>query len=579
MSTTVRTILFWVALIVIGVLIWSFAGSVGAQPQPVDLILINGRIVTADESRPEAQAIAMRGETIAALGTTAEMRALAGPSTKIIDLGGQLAIPGFIEGHGHFTGLGSGLMNLNLMTAKSWDEILTQVAAAAETAKPGQWIIGRGWHQEKWSSVPNPNVEGFPTHESLSRVSPNNPVVLTHASGHASFVNAKAMELSNITRGTADPAGGEILKDANGNPTGLLRERAARLVETGAGEPPETPEDEEKRMRRGVQLATREALENGVTSFHDAGVDFETVDLFKRLADEGKLGIRLYVMLRIDNDPLAARIKEYRLVDYGNKRLTVRSIKVSLDGALGPRGAWLLEPYTDKPDSSGLNTTTIESARRTAQIAIANGFQLNIHAIGDRANREVLDIYEAAFKAASVSGRDLRWRIEHAQHIHPADIPRFGQLGVIAAMQGIHCTSDAPYVPQRLGEERARTGAYVWQSLMKSGALVTNGTDVPVEDIDPIASFYATVTRKTADGAVFYPEQRMSRLEALKSYTINNAIAAFEEDSKGTLAPGKLADIVVLSKDIMTVPDDQIRDAKVVYTIVGGKIVYEKNKD
>jgi predicted amidohydrolase YtcJ len=281
-------------------------------------------------------------------------------------------------------------------------------------------------------------------------------------------------------------------------------------------------------------------------------------------------------MLRVGNDALAQRIKDYRLVDYGNKHLTVRSIKVSLDGALGPRGAWLLEPYSDKPDSSGLNTTTIESARRTAQIAVEHGFQLNIHAIGDRANREVLDIYEAAFKAASVSGRDLRWRIEHAQHIHPADIPRFGQLGVIAAMQGIHCTSDAPYVPQRLGEERARTGAYVWQSLMKSGALVTNGTDVPVEDIDPIASFYATVTRKTADGSVFYPEQRMSRLEALKSYTINNAIAAFEEDSKGSLTPGKLADIVVLSKDIMTVPDDQIRDAKVVYTIVGGKVVYEK---
>jgi predicted amidohydrolase YtcJ len=545
------------------------------QRQPADLILVNGRIVTADDSRPEAQALAVRGDAIAAVGTTAEIRALAGPNTNVIDLQGQLAIPGFIEGHGHFTGLGTGLMNLNLMPLKSWDEIVTAVAAAVETAKPGQWIIGRGWHQEKWTAVPKPNVEGFPTHESLSRVSPNNPVVLTHASGHASFVNAKAMELSGITRDTPDPPGGDLLRDAQGSPTGLLRERASSLVRQGAGEPPLSAEERQARALRGVELATREALSKGVTSFQDAGSGFETVDMLKQLVDEKKLGIRLWVMLRVGNDALAQRIKDYRLIDYGDKRLTVRSIKVSLDGALGPRGAWLLEPYTDKPDSTGHNTTPLESARRTAQIALEHGFQLNIHAIGDRANREVLNIYEEAFKAAGRNGRDLRWRIEHAQHIHPDDIPRFGRLGVIASMQGIHCTSDAPYVLQRLGRERARTGAYVWQSLMQTGALVTNGTDVPVEDIDPIASFYATVTRKLDDGTVFFPEQRMTRLEALKSYTINNAIAAFEEDIKGTLSPGKLADITVLSKDIMTVPDDQIRAAKVVYTIVGGRVMYE----
>lgn len=554
------------------------AASPRAQQPPADLVLVNARVVTADDARPEAEAVAVRGDTIALVGTNAEVRALAGPSTKVLDLGGQLVIPGFIEGHGHFTGLGAGLMNLNLMAAKSWDEILTQVASAVETAKPGQWIVGRGWHQEKWSSVPEPNVEGFPTHESLSRVSPNNPVVLTHASGHASFVNAKAMELSGITRDTADPPGGEILKDANGNPTGLLRETADRLVRRGAGEPPPTADEVRARARRGIELATREALENGVTSFHDAGSGFDTVDLFKELADEGALGVRLYVMLRVPNDALASRIAGYRLVDYGDKRLTVRSIKVSIDGALGPRGAWLLEPYADKPDSTGLNTVTIESATRTADIAIANDFQLNIHAIGDRANREVLDVYESAFQRSGKAGRDLRWRVEHAQHIHPDDIPRFGQLGVIAAMQGIHCTSDAPYVPQRLGEERARTGAYVWQSLMQSGALVTNGTDVPVEDIDPIASFYASVTRKMADGTPFYPEQAMTRLEALKSYTINNAYAAFEESSKGSITPGKLADLVVLSKDIMTVPDEEIRDATVVYTILGGEVVYEAGK-
>lgn len=570
---------------VIAVAVWQLAVRAqpfdfaqGGQP-PADLILINGRIVTADDSRPEAQAMAVRGDTIAALGTTDEMRKLAGPNTKVIDLKGQLAIPGFIEGHGHFTGLGEGLMNLNLMPMKSWQEIVAAVEREAKAAKPGQWIVGRGWHQEKWTSTPNPNVEGFPTHESLSRVSPDNPVVLTHASGHASFVNAKAMELSNITRDTANPAGGEILHDAKGNPTGLLRETASRLVRRGAGEPAPSAEERTARALRGIELATQEALSKGVTSFQDAGSGFETVDMLKKLIDEKKLGMRLWVMLRVGNDALAQRIKDYKIINYGDKRLTVRAIKVSIDGALGPRGAWLLEPYADKPDSAGLNTTSVESAKRTAQIALENGFQLCVHAIGDRANREVLDIFEAAFKAAGVNGKDLRWRIEHAQHISPADIPRFGQLGVIASMQGIHATSDAPYVLQRLGEDRAKSGAYVWQSLMKSGALVMNGTDVPVEDIDPIASFHASVGRKMHDGGVFFEEQRMSRLEALKSYTVNNAIGAFEENIKGTLTPGKLADITVLSKDIMTVPEDDILQAKVVYTIVGGKVMYEKTKD
>jgi predicted amidohydrolase YtcJ len=553
------------------------ATAVDQERPAADLVLVNGRIVTVDAARPEAQAIAMRGDTIAAVGTNAEIQKLVGGSTKVIDLKGQLAIPGFIEGHGHFTGLGEGLMNLNLMPMKSWQEIIDAVGKAAAAAKPGQWIVGRGWHQEKWTSTPVPNVEGFPTHESLSRVSPNNPVVLTHASGHASFVNAKAMELSNITRETPNPEGGEILHDAKGNPTGLLRETASRLVRRGAGEPAPTPEERMARALRGVELATREALSKGVTSFQDAGSGFETVDMLKKLVDENALGIRLWVMLRVGNDALAQRIRNYRLINYGDRRLTVRAIKVSVDGALGPRGAWLLEPYADKPDSTGLNTTPMASARRTAEIALANDFQLCIHAIGDRANREVLNMYEEVFKAAGKQGKDLRWRIEHAQHIDPADIPRFGQLGVIASMQGIHATSDAPYVLQRLGEDRARSGAYVWQSLMKSGALVMNGTDVPVEDIDPIASFHASVSRKMQDGGVFFREQRMSRLEALKSYTINNAIGAFEEDIKGTLAPGKLADIVVLSKDIMTVPENEILEAKVVYTIVGGKVVYSKD--
>src|SRR5688500_13612570 len=548
-----------------------------AQQASADLVLINGRIVTVDDARPEAQAIAVRGDTIAAIGTTAEIQKLVGSSTKVIDLKGQLAIPGFIEGHGHFTGLGEGLMNLNLMPMKSWQEILDAVGKAAAAAKPGQWIVGRGWHQEKWTSTPNPNVEGFPTHESLSRVSPNNPVVLTHASGHASFVNAKAMELSNITRDTANPSGGEILHDAKGNPTGLLRETASRLVRRGAGEPAPTAEERVARALRGVELATQEALSKGVTSFQDAGSSFETVDMLKKLVDENKLGMRLWVMLRVGNDALAQRIKDYKIVNYGDKRLTVRAIKVTIDGALGSRGAWMLEPYADKPDSTGLNTMSLESAARTAQIALENGFQLCIHAIGDRANREVLNIFEKTFKDSGKNGKDLRWRVEHAQHIHPADIPRFGQLGVIASMQGIHCTSDAPYVEPRLGARRAAEGAYVWQKLMQSGAVVTNGTDAPVEDVDPIASYHATVTRKDKTGKVFYGDQKMTRLEALRSYTVANAYAAFEEDIKGTLSPGKLADITVLTQDITTVPDDQILKTQVSYTIIGGKIAYKRD--
>jgi len=369
------------------------------------------------------------------------------------------------------------------------------VAEAAKSAKPGQWIYGRGWHQEKWDAKPKENVEGFPLHKSLDVVSPNNPVLLTHASGHASFANAKAMELSNITRRTEQPLGGEILKDASGDPTGLLRETASGLIKRGAGEPKPTIQDLVARERKILELADKEVLSKGITSFHDAGSTFATVDLMKKMIDEGKLGVRLWVMLRDANERLAPGLAKYRTIDYGQGHLTVRAIKRSIDGALGPRGAWLLAPYADKADSTGLNTSTVASIKETARLAILHGYQLAVHAIGDKANRETLDIFEAAFKA-NPSKKDLRWRVEHAQHINVADIPRFGKLGVVASMQGVHCTSDAPYVLARLGEKRAEEGAYVWQKLMKAGALVNNGTDAPVEDVDPIVSYHATVSRK-----------------------------------------------------------------------------------
>jgi len=315
-------------------------------------------------------------------------------------------------------------------------------------------------------------------------------------------------------------------------------------------------------------------VSKGITSFEDAGSSFTDIENFKRMIDAGRLQTRLWVMIRGERPAAVAATP--LLVDYGNKHLTVRAIKMAIDGALGSRGAWLLQPYSDKIDSSGLNTTEVDAVREMAQVAIDHGFQLCLHAIGDKANRVVLDVYEETFKKNNRDGKPLRWRIEHAQHIHRDDIPRFGQLGVIAAMQGIHATSDAPYVLARLGAERAEEGAYVWQKLMKSGATVINGTDAPVEDVNPIPSYYASVTRKLGDGSVFFPDQRMSRMEALKSYTLWAAYAAFQEADRGSLAPGKLADIVVLSKDITTVPDDEILQAKVVYTIVGGKIVYRQ---
>ncbi len=553
--------------------LFAVAAALGASAfaQPADLVLRNGKIVTMNPAAPAAQALAVRGDKIAALGSDSDASKWIGPGTKVIDLHGQLAIPGFIEGHGHFTGLGEFRMGLDLREARTWDDIVAQVARAAKQAKPGDWIVGRGFHQSKWERPPEPNVEGFPLHASLDKVAPDNPVLLTHASGHASFVNGKAMEMAGITRETKDPPGGEILKDKQGNPTGLLRERASGLAGRAYGQWQAAHTD----LRKIVNLATDECLAKGITTFEDAGSPLPTVDVFRSMADKNELRLRMWVMLRTSNQALEPNLDRYRTLGAGGDHLTIRAIKRQIDGALGSRGAWLLAPYTDKPDSVGLATEDPADIRKTAELAIQHGYQLCVHAIGDRANRETLDIFEQAFQAHP-DKKDLRWRVEHAQHLSAADIPRFGKLGVIAAMQGVHCTSDAPYVLLRLGPQRAEEGAYVWQKLMKSGAVVGNGTDAPVEDVSPLASFYASVSRKLKDGSVFYPDQRMSREEALKSYTWNNAYAAFEEKVKGSLEPGKLADITVLSRDILTIPEDQIPSTDVVYTIVGGKVMFQR---
>ena len=566
-STMARRLASGLALAGLGVL---WAACAAPSSDSATLVLTNGKVVTVDEAIPNGEAIAIQGDRILAVGGMAEIEGFIGQNTEVIDLQGQLAIPGFIDSHAHFMGIGTAQLQLNLMEVANWDEVIALVAEAVAEAEPGTLIQGRGWHQEKWDRVPRPNVDGLPIHTSLSAVSPNNPVILNHASGHASYANAKAMEMAGIDRNTEPPSGGEIVWDAQGNPIGVFRETASGLLAPayeGAAKPD---------PRRIVQLAAEEVLSKGITTLHDAGVDFGTVDLYKSIIDAGELDVRLYVMLSASNADLREHIEDYRIIGYGDHHLTVRSIKRLIDGALGPHGAWLLDPYEDLPSSTGLNTTSVEVITETARIAGEHDFQLNVHAIGDRANREVLDIYEATFREFPEKS-DFRWRDEHSQHLHPDDIARFGELGVIAAMQGIHCTSDAPYVLERLGEARAEEGAYVWQKLMQTGAVISNGTDAPVEDVDPIPSYHATVSRVLKDGSVFFPDQRMSRMEALKSYTINGAYAGFEEGIKGSLTPGKLADITVLSKDILTIPEEEIPTAEVVYTIVGGEVKYARD--
>jgi predicted amidohydrolase YtcJ len=555
-------------VIVVVVVALVVSAGCAPAPEPADLVITGGRIVTMDPDLPEVEAIAARGQIIVAAGDEETVSGLIGEGTEMIDLDGALAVPGLIEGHGHFTSLGRSRMILDLTRAESFDEIVEMVAAAADEAAEGEWIYGRGWHQEKWSATPEPNVSGLPYHDRLSDASPANPVILIHASGHASMVNAAALEIAGITDETPDPPGGEIVRDDRGRAIGVLRETAENLVGDHIDDEPD-----EAALRRMIELAGQECLSHGVTSFHDAGSSFELVELYRTMAEAGELDLRLWVMLSDDNEALAERLPEYRVHRAGDGYLTVGGIKRWVDGALGSHGAWLLEPYTDLPTSTGLNIVTVEELRETARLALEHGLQLCSHAIGDRANRVTIDVYEEAYSTIP-EPRDLRWRAEHAQHLHPDDIARFAELGIVAAMQPTHCTSDGPWVPVRLGEERARTGAYVWSDLLGSGAVIASGTDVPVEPVDTMRSFHAAVTREMADGTAFYPEQAMTRMEALEARTIRAAYAAFEDDVKGSLEVGKLADVTVLSRDILEIPEGEILDTKVLYTVIGGEIRY-----
>ncbi len=543
-----------------------------------DLVLRGGIVATIDPALGTTEAIAISGYRIAATGTNDEISAYIGPETEVIELNGRFAMPGFIEGHGHFMGLGRSKQILDLTNVSNWDEIVAMVASAVDETQPGEWIFGRGWHQDKWDSVPEDGVDGVPRNATLNAVSPNNPVSLTHASGHAGFFNDAALQAADIGDGTPDPPGGTIVRAPDGRATGFMRETAQRLlneaIRTYEGQL--TPDEIDLIERERVMLAGDEALAQGVTSFHDAGSSFQTIEFFKKLEEEANLPIRLYVMVRESNEAMAEALPEYKMLPEGNDYLTVRSIKRQIDGALGAHGAWLLEPYADLPESNGLVLEAVQDIERTAEIAVQHGFQVNTHAIGDRGVRETLDLYERVWAELGADGQLLRWRIEHSQHIDPVDVPRFGGLGVIASVQAIHGTSDGPWIPTRLGDERAKSTSQPWRDLIDTGAVITNGTDVPVEPISALSSYYASVSRMMIDGRRFYPEHVMTREEGLAAYTINNAIAAFEENDKGTLTPGKYADIVVLSQDLRTVAEEQIPETTVDITIVGGEVKYTR---
>jgi predicted amidohydrolase YtcJ len=536
------------------------------QDAPADLILHNAKIYTADDARPRAEGIAISGDRIAAVGTSADVLKLKGTLTRVIDAQGAAIVPGLHDAHGHFTGLGASLQVLRLRGTKNWEQIVGMVRRRAASARPGEWITGRNWDQNDWPE------KDFPSHELLTNAAPNNPVYLTRVDGHASVANKAAMDAAGLTKDTKDPDGGRIIRDAAGNPTGTLIDKAMGLVTKVM--PPLSREQLEEQ----VLLADAEARKLGLTMVHDAGANTETVEAYKRLVDSGKLQTRLYVMLRGPMSMLQPHFEKGPITSYGNHHLAVRAVKISADGALGSRGAALLEPYADEPGNTGLLVNPPEEVYAQTLAASKAGFQMCVHAIGDRANRMVLDTFERV-QTEVPGSRHLRMRNEHSQILDAADIPRFAKLNVIASMQATHATSDLPWAPTRLGAQRVEEGAYVWQKLMKTGALIANGSDFPVEEPNPMLGIYAAITRQDENGNpanAWQPDQRMSRDETLKSFTINAAFAAHAEKELGSLTPGKLADLVVLSKDIMTIPPKEILTTTVTTTVIGGKIVYEQ---
>lgn len=541
-----------------------------------DLLLLNGSVITMDTLQPTAEALAVKDGKILAVGSNDDMLHYAGENAQVIELNGEMVIPGLIEGHGHFLWLGYQQMNVDLLDTKSYQEVIDSVAERIMETPDGQWIEGRGWHQEKWTVLPDETAKGFPTHTALSAISPNHPIVLDHASGHAILANEKAMLLAGITDTTPDPEGGTIVRDGNGKATGVFEEKAEQLIKDKleAWKNDKAEAERKADFRKAVQLAGEQCWQHGITSFHDAASDFKMLTQLKELEATDSLPVRLYCFLFEPWSALQPVLADWKKID-PEGFLTIRAIKQFYDGALGSRGALLTEPYRDDPGNYGHLTLDTNDFKAISKAAAELGFQLNTHAIGDSANHEVIDVYAARY--GEHQDKDHRWRIEHAQHLLPNDVSRFAELGIIASMQSIHCISDAVYVPIRLGDQRAANGAYLWRSLLDSGAVVMEGTDVPVERIDPFANMYAAITRSSkADGTPFYPAQCKTIEEELQAYTVWNAYGAFEENYKGTLTPGKLADIAVLDRNLLTITPEELLDTKVVYTIIGGKIKYQR---
>jgi predicted amidohydrolase YtcJ len=532
-----------------------------AEPTPETATVVFGaKFFTLDAENRCAEALAARGGRVIAVGREREVRRAAGSGAKLLDLGGGFVYPGFIDAHCHLASLGrmrGGMLDLN--DAKSFEEMLGRVKARLAKTRPGAWIVGRGWDQADWGQ------KRLPEHGKLSEISPDNPVILYRVDGHAALVNTAAMKAAGLTAGTAGPPGGEVLKDRDGAPTGLLVDTAINLVSRHVSVP-------RARIRDELLAGQKACLAAGLTGVHDAGISPLGAAAYTKLCDAGLLKLRVYAMLGAGS---ARGVVEKRepIVGYGGGRFTLRAVKCYIDGALGSRGAWLIEPYSDRPGHSGCPVAP-EKVRETAALCARRGWQCCTHAIGDRANREVLDAYEAALKAHP--GGDRRFRVEHAQIISSDDLPRFAKLGVIPSMQPTHATSDMRWAADRLGEKRL-SGAYAWATLLKAGCRIAGGSDFPVESERPLLGIYAAVTRQDREGRPeggWRPEERMTRLQALRAFTVDAAHAAFEEKQKGTLETGKLADFTVLDTDVLTCSPKGILKAKVLMTVIGGEVVY-----
>lgn len=542
--------------------------SCQSQTESPDTIVL-GQLITMDPQQPQVSAVAISNGRFSFVGERDAALALRGRDTRVIDLDNATAYPGLIDAHVHVAGIGSAQRSVDLTGASSFSELINRVAARASTLRAGVVVQGRGWHQSKWLNPPAGHVEGFPTHHALSEAVPNHPVVLEHANGHSALLNQRAMEQLGIDADTTAPEGGVIVM-LDGQPTGLLHETAIDLAAPLQTYDLQTAEEL-------VELAQQHLLSEGITTAHDAGALQVDLEAQWGMARRGDLDVRLYSMVYAsDEGALSEWLARGPMINAGDSKLTVRSIKVQADGALGSRTAWLHAPYTDAPNTSGVLTYDLDALSALIRDSREGNWQINVHAIGDRANSEVL----AVFAPFTATATDHRFRIEHAQHLRLGDVPLFAEQGVIASMQPIHLSSDRPWAIDRLGQLRIEQGAYLWRDLLDEGVLVTSGTDSPVEPVNPIANFYAAVTRKTLKGVPetgFEPAQKLTRMEALSAMTLAAAYAAFEEQDKGSIEVGKLADLTVLNQDLISVPEAEILDTRVLMTIVGGAVVYERN--